>query len=220
MKKTALLLCLLLIAQVSGATKNRKVKIITRYGAMVIRLYDETPKHRDNFIKLVRQGFYDNLLFHRVILHFMIQGGDPHSKNAKEGERLGNGDAGYSLPAEFRPTLFHKKGALAAARDNNPQKASSGCQFYIVQGKKFTDAGLDSIETYRLGGRKIPAAQREVYKAIGGTPHLDQQYTVFGQVIKGEHVIDKIAAVKTDRYDRPVQDVKMKIRVVKKFLFF
>jgi len=133
---------------------------------------------------------------------------------------LGNGDVGYTIPAEFRPDLFHQKGALAAARDNNPEKASSGCQFYIVEGKKYTDEELDNLEQTRLGGRKIPAAHREIYKTAGGTPWLDQNYTVFGQVIKGLGVLDKIAAVKTDPNDRPLKDVKMNIRLVHRFLFF
>lgn len=201
-------------------SKHRKVKVITPYGTMVILLYDETPLHRDNFIKLARAHFYDSVLFHRVINTFMIQGGDPQSKHAQPGAMLGNGENGYTVPAEFRLDLFHKKGALAAARDNNPAKASSGCQFYIVQGKTWTDAELDQLEQTRLGGRKIPVDQREIYKTTGGTPQLDQGYTVFGQVIKGLEVIDRIAAVKTDGNDRPVTDVPMKIRLVKKWLFF
>ncbi|MBL7721589.1 MAG: peptidylprolyl isomerase, partial [Chitinophagaceae bacterium] len=167
--------------------------------------------HRDNFLKLVKVHFYDSLLFHRVIKDFMIQGGDPNSRNAKPGEALGMGGPGYRGPAEFRQTLFHKKGVIAAARDNNPEKASSGCQFYIVQGKTFTDTELDNLETNRLK-RKIPAEQREVYKNMGGTPHLDQGYTVFGEVIKGMDVLDKIAAVETSKgadRDRPLQDVKI-----------
>src|SRR5690606_26209206 len=206
MKK--LLLLLLLLGTAMGAmSKHRKVKVITPYGTMVILLYDETPLHRDNFIKLAKAHFYDSVLFHRVINTFMIQGGDPQSRHARPGAMLGNGENGYSVPAEFRLDLFHKKGALAAARDNNPAKASSGCQFYIVQGKKWTDAELDQLEQTRLGGRKIPVDQREIYKTTGGTPQLDQSYTVFGQVIKGLEVIDRIAALKTDANDRPVTDV-------------
>ena len=153
----------------------------------------------------------------------MIQGGDPNSKRAEAGKPLGDGSPGYTVPAEFRKTLFHKKGALAAARtgDNvNPTKASSGSQFYIAQGKVFTDAGLDSVETFRLNGRKIPAEQREVYKTIGGTPHLDQGYTVYGEVVKGLDVLDKIAAVQTSRgqdRDRPLQDVRIiKAKLIKR----
>jgi len=195
----------------------------TTMGDMVIRLSDSTPLHRDNFLKLVKVGFYDSILFHRVIKNFMIQGGDPNSKRAVAGEPLGNGGPGYTIPAEFRKTLFHKKGALAAARtgDNvNPEKASSGSQFYIAQGKVFTDAGLDSVETFRLNGRKIPADQREVYKTIGGIPHLDQGYTVYGEVVKGLDVLDKIAAVQTSRgqdRDRPLQDVRIiKAKLIKR----
>jgi peptidyl-prolyl cis-trans isomerase B (cyclophilin B) len=200
--------------------KHRKVKVHTPYGTMIILLYDQTPRHRDNFIKLVKQHFYDSLLFHRVINKFMIQGGDPESRHAKPGAVLGNGDVGYSVPAELQLDLFHCRGVLAAARDDNPAKASSGCQFYIVQGKQWTDAELDTLEQTRLGGRKIPVDQREVYKTIGGTPQLDQRYTVYGRVIKGMDVIDKIAALKTDGNDRPITNVPMKILLVKKWLLF
>ena len=203
--------------------RKRDVLMQTTMGDMVIRLSDSTPLHRDNFLKLVKVGYYDSVLFHRVIKNFMIQGGDPNSKGAMAGKPLGDGGPGYTIPAEFRKTLFHKKGALAAARmgDNvNPTKASSGSQFYIAQGKVFTDAGLDSVETFRLNGRKIPAEQREVYKTIGGTPHLDQGYTVYGEVVKGLDVVDKIAAVQTSRgqdRDRPLQDVRIiKAKLIKR----
>ena len=203
--------------------RKRDVLIQTTMGDMVIRLSDSTPLHRDNFLKLVKVGYYDSVLFHRVIKGFMIQGGDPNSIRAAAGKPLGDGGPGYTVPAEFRKTLFHKKGALAAARmgDNvNPTKASSGSQFYIAQGKVFTDAGLDSVETFRLNGRKIPADQREVYKTIGGIPHLDQGYTVYGEVIKGLDVLDKIAAVQTSRgqdRDRPLQDVRIiKAKLIKR----
>jgi cyclophilin family peptidyl-prolyl cis-trans isomerase len=203
--------------------RRRDVLLQTNYGDIVIRLSDSTPLHRDNFLKLVKVGFYDSVLFHRVIQNFMIQSGDPNSKHAPSGQPLGNGGPGYSIPAEFRSSLFHKKGVIAAARtsDNvNPQKASSGSQFYIVQGKIFTDAGLDSTEKFRLNGRKIPPEQREVYKTIGGTPHLDQNYTVFGEVMKGLDVVDKIAAVQTSKgadRDRPLQDVRIiKAKLVKR----
>jgi len=202
--------------------KDRKKDVLlqTNYGDIVVRLSDSTPLHRDNFLKLVKTHYYDSVLFHRVIKNFMIQGGDPNSKHAKPGEPLGEGGPGYTIPAEFRATLFHKKGVIAAARDNNPEKASSGSQFYIVQGKIFTDAGLDSVETYRLKGRKIPAEQREVYKTVGGTPHLDQGYTVFGEVVKGLDVVDKIASLPTstgeDR-DRPLEDVRIiKAKLIKR----
>ena len=209
----------------NGLRKNdlkKDVEIITEKGTIVVRLSDSTPLHRDNFLKLAKTGFYDSVLFHRVIKNFMIQSGDPNSKHAATGAELGNGDPGYTIPAEFRASLFHQKGALAAARtpdDVNPQKASSGSQFYIVQGKTFSDEGLDSVQTYRLKGSKIPAAQREVYKTIGGTPHLDQNYTVFGEVVRGLNVVDSIAAVPTSGrpFDRPVQNVRiLKMKLVKR----
>jgi cyclophilin family peptidyl-prolyl cis-trans isomerase len=220
MKKIILIATLLFSIQAISQTGHRKVKVTTPHGKMIILLYDETPLHRDNFIKLVKKHFYDSLLFHRVIKNFMIQGGDPTSKHALPGDTtLGEGDVGYTIPAEFNMKLFHKKGVLAAARDDNPTKASSGCQFYIVQGKKFTDSTLNIVETKRLK-HKIPEYQREVYKTTGGTPHLDQGYTVFGEVIKGQEVIDKIASEPTDKRDRPVTDMRMKIRMKKRFLFF
>src|SRR5258706_6733959 len=214
--------CLLFAQDSTIRKKDRKRDVLlqTNYGDIIVRLYDSTPLHRDNFLKLVKTGYYDSVLFHRVIQNFMIQGGDPNSKQAKSGEPLGNGGPGYRIPAEFRQTIFHKKGVIAAARDNNPEKASSGSQFYIVQGKVFTDDGLDSTETYRLGGRKIPADQRAVYKTIGGTPHLDQNYTVFGEVVRGLDVVDKIAAVQTSKAadrDRPLQDVILiKAKLIKR----
>jgi len=145
----------------------------------------------------------------------MIQGGDPDSKNAPAGKELGNGDVGYTVPAEFRDSLFHKKGVLAAARDDNPLMASSGCQFYLVQGKKFTDAQLDSMEIKRLKF-KIPQWEREIYKNTGGVPHLDKKYTVYGEVVSGLPLIDTIAAVKTDANNRPLMDVKMTITLLKR----
>lgn len=222
MHRALLLSFLLLFCLSVNAQRNRKVKVITEYGTMVIKLYDQTPLHRNNFVKLVKKHFYDSLLFHRVIKNFMIQGGDPDSKRAKPGAELGNGGVGYTIPAEFQLDLYHKKGVLAAAREgeNNPTKASDGCQFYIVQGKKFTDGQLDTLEQTRLGGRKLPVDQREVYKKIGGSPHLDQNYTIFGEVVKGLNIIDSIAIVKTDKNNRPIQDVRMKVRLKKKFLFF
>jgi len=187
-------------------------------GNMTIALSDSTPQHRDNFIKLVKTGYFDSLLFHRVIKDFMIQGGDPDSKYAKPGQRLGNGGPGYTVPAEFNDSLFHKKGALAAAREGdniNPLKASSGSQFYIVQGKKFTDADLDRLEQMRMNGKKIPLSRREVYKTIGGAPHLDGGYTVFGEVTSGLEVIDKIGALPGDAANRPVTDVWMRVRIIR-----
>jgi cyclophilin family peptidyl-prolyl cis-trans isomerase len=196
--------------------KNQYVRIKTSYGECIIRLYNETPKHRDNFIKLVKQGFYNGTLFHRVIQNFMIQGGDPDSKKAKPGDELGNGDVGYTVPAEFRDSLFHKRGVLAAARDDNPAKASSGCQFYIVEGKRFTDGKLDTLEQTKLKGRKIPAWQREYYKSVGGVPHLDQNYTVYGEVVTGIDMVDRIAAVKKNENDRPLEDVPMTVELLSK----
>src|SRR5215216_3434277 len=172
MKKIALALICVSWALISVAQKDstirkkdrkRDVLLQTNYGDIVVRLYDSTPLHRDNFLKLVKTHYYDSVLFHRVIQDFMIQAGDPNSKSASAGQPLGNGGPGYRVPAEFRSSLFHKKGVIAAARDNNPEKASSGSQFYLTQGKVYTDAGLDSLETTRLN-RKIPAAHREVYK--------------------------------------------------------
>ena len=194
-----------------AAPPHKYVRILTTQGECVLQLSDKTPLHRDNFFKLVREGYYDDLLFHRVIQNFMIQGGDPNSRYAAERQQLGEGGPDYTIPAEFNDSLFHKKGAIAAARDENPDKASSGSQFYLVQGRTFTDAGLDSLEQIRLGGRKIPAYQREVYKTQGGAPHLDQNYTVFGELVSGIDVIDSIAAVETDRYDRPLQDQRMQM---------
>ena len=200
--------------------RKRDVLLQTNNGDIVVRLSDSTPLHRDNFLKLVKTHYYDSVLFHRVIRNFMIQGGDPDSKHAAAGKALGNGGPAYRIPAEFRQTLFHKKGVIAAARDNNPEKASSGSQFYITQGKNFTDAGLDSVETMRLGGRKIPLLQREVYKTIGGVPHLDQNYTVYGEVVRGIEVVDKIADVPTSKgndRDRPLTDVKIiKAKLIKR----
>ncbi len=251
----------------TAAPVERMVLITTDYGNMKVKLYNETPQSRDNFIKLVQQGFYDSLLFHRIIKQFMIQGGDPESKHAPAGKALGNGDVGYTIPAEFNDSLIHKKGALCAARTENPEKAGSGCQFYIAQGKTCTDAELDQTEQginnssrMQMAFQKIinrpenaalkatftrlqqtnqkdslnalvqntiqpmvsaevkpfkySAKQREIYKTIGGVPHLDQGYTVFGEVIEGLDVIDKIAAVQTASGDRPVTDVRMKMKML------
>ncbi len=233
------------------------ILIETAYGNMKIKLYDKTPEHKSNFIKLTEQGFFNDLLFHRVINQFMIQGGDPDSKNALAGKMLGNGGPGYEIDAEFNDSLFHKKGVIAAAREGdnvNPLKKSSGSQFYIVQGRTFSDEELDKLEeqssvgnyiashpeinkeatNYRMTGNKqafdkliegikkrddfkiikIPEFKRKIYKTVGGTPHLDNNYTVFGEVIDGLSVIDKIANVKTDKNDRPIEDVKMTVKVI------
>lgn len=191
------------------------VLISTNYGEMKAILYNETPLHRDNFIKLVKEGYYDGTLFHRVIDGFMIQGGDPDSKTAKPKQMLGQGGPGYTIPAEFKQKLIHKKGALAAARmgDNvNPQKASSGSQFYIAQGKRYTSEELNMLQA-RMG-KQFNQTQKDAYVNEGGVPFLDYEYTVFGQVIEGLEVIDKIAKVQKDRYDRPMEDVKMTISIV------
>lgn len=194
--------------------KSIRVKIVTDSGTLIVKLYDSTPLHRDNFVKLVKENFFDSLLFHRVIPEFMIQGGDPQSKNAPAGTMLGNGGGDMQrIPAEFRQSLIHKKGVLAAARDNNPERASSACQFYLVEGKKWTDADLDGIE--RSIGKKYTPQQREAYKTMGGTPFLDMNYTVFGEVESGMEVIHKIATVPRDGNNRPLGDVRMHIELVK-----
>jgi cyclophilin family peptidyl-prolyl cis-trans isomerase len=215
MKKifTLTLLCAIAITAFAKP-KNQYVRIKTAYGTCIIRLYNETPQHRDNFIKLVKKGFYNGTLFHRVIQNFMIQGGDPDSKNAKPGAELGNGDLKYTVPAEFRDSVFHKRGVLAAARDDNPAKASSATQFYIVEGKRYTDEDLDKLIAGRLKGRKIPESEREYYKSVGGTPQLDQSYTVYGEVVFGLDMVDRIAAVKKDKRDRPLVDVSMTVELL------
>ena len=201
--------------KVEDEKPEQLVKLSTEYGDMVIKLYNETPLHRDNFIKLVKGHYYDSLLFHRVINQFMIQGGDPESKGAPIGKMLGNGGPGYTVPAEFNKQYFHKKGVLAAAREGdgvNPSKASSGSQFYIVQGRKWTNNELNTMEQQRH--HLIPWEQKEVYMKTGGTPHLDGDYTVFGEVISGMEVIDKIGALAVDRGNRPLKDVKMSISLI------
>jgi len=192
------------------------VYIKTTEGDMIVKLYDETPKHRDNFIKLANEGYYDSLLFHRVIKGFMVQGGDPKSKAAKRGAPLGSSGPGYTIEAEFREGLAHVKGALAAARvggPSNPDKDSSGSQYYIVHGKDVTEADLKRFES--RNGITYPPDIKELYLERGGTPFLDQDYTVFGIVIEGIDVIDKIAANETGKSDRPVEDIKMEISVIK-----
>ena len=193
--------------------KDYLVTIDTGDGKMRVILYDETPKHKENFIKLSKDKFYDGLLFHRIIKDFMVQGGDPDSRNAKPDAVLGRGDNGYKIPEEIRPNLFHRKGALAAARDNNPKKESSGCQFYIVEGRKWSKADLDKQAA--RAARKLTDSQRKVYETEGGTPHLDGAYTVFGQVIDGMDVVDAISAKPKDERDRPDKDIKMKVSVKK-----
>ncbi|WP_167604727.1 peptidylprolyl isomerase [Maribellus sediminis] len=249
------------------AETETMVLIKTDFGNMKLKLYNDTPEHKKNFVKLVNEGYYDGLLFHRVMQNFMIQGGDPDSKNAQPGQRLGGGNPGYTIPAELRPNHFHKKGALAAARrggPSNPEKRSSGSQFYIVQGEVMTNGALDSMEmmmnsraknefyqecfskannelnTFRQNNdregfnvrvaeiraeadslweqqplKKLTAEQREIYTTIGGYPSLDGEYTIFGELVEGFDVLDKIAAVETDQSDRPLSDVKMTIEIVK-----
>lgn len=215
MKKTLALLVFSLFALTASAQKNTYVKITTDYGSCVIKLYNETPLHRNNFIKLAKEGFYNDLLFHRIISTFMIQGGDPNSKDASDGQALGSGDVGYTIPAEFNEKLFHKRGALAAARDNNPEKASSGCQFYIVQGKRFTLKELENAE--QRAGFKFDDARKDVYITQGGAPHLDMSYTVFGEVVEGMEMVDRIAALDKLPSDRSLTNVKMQVEVLKKY---
>ena len=245
----------------SDMEKRTQVKIETTMGEIIVELYNETPKHRDNFIKLAKEGVYDSTLFHRVIRQFMIQAGDPESKNAADTAQLGSGDVGYTIPAEFVPKFFHKKGALAAARmgdDVNPERESSGCQFYIVTGRKFRESQLldmagqknnarmdtifnqlarkhmkeiyklrkandqdgllelqDSLEAqaYALYKEEEPfmftPEQLTAYSTIGGAPHLDGAYTVFGQVVSGMETVEKIEGTKTGKADRPVENVRI-----------
>lgn len=255
--KVSLVFCTLLMCNCS-ANGPGKIVIITEYGDIELQLYDQTPQHRDNFIKLVKEGYYDGVLFHRVIKSFMIQSGDPDTRNAKPGTRLGTGGPGHTVPAEFVPEYIHKRGALAAARQDvsiNPEKASSGSQFYIVQGKVYTDEDLnreeerlamskarpvmmeyvrEEEEAMRKAGQtvdpeaaqakareramkyleehpyRIPEEARRIYKTIGGTPFLDTEYTVFGEVTKGMDIVDRIADMETDQNNRPKTDVKIK----------
>ena len=210
MKKTVLLFALLFCTTVFAQKKKRKdyvVTLSTDFGTMKLVLFDQTPKHKENFIKLVNDGFYNGLLFHRIIENFMIQGGDPSSRDAAQGKVLGGGGVDYRIPAEFVPQLIHKKGALAAARDPNPQKASSGCQFYIVQGQVWDDAGFNTQAA--RSGINYDAEQRKIYQTIGGKPHLDGNYTVFGEVIDGLAVVDSIAKQARDANNRPLKDIKM-----------
>lgn len=193
------------------------VEMVTSQGKITFLLYNDTPLHRDNFLKLVKNHTYDGLLFHRVIKDFMVQAGDPKSRDAKPGQPLGDGTLGYTVPAEFRADLIHKRGALCAARQGdqvNPKKASSASQFYIVQGQVWDNKTLDMME--QRFGKKFTAEQRKVYTTVGGTPHLDGDYTVFGEVVDGMEVVNKIAAVQCDRMDRPLQDVKIiSVKVLK-----
>ena len=205
------------VEQTQAVQKDIYVQIETTFGNIIVRLYNETPLHRDNFVKLVNDGFYDGLLFHRVINRFMIQGGDPKSKGAAPGQMLGDGSLPYTIPAEFLKDKFHKKGALAAARqgDNvNPNKESSSCQFYIVQGNVWQPQQLQMMAQQM--GKNFSQAQIDAYTTIGGTPHLDGDYTVFGEVVEGLDVVDKIAAVKCGSFDRPVEDVTMNMKIIER----
>lgn len=209
---------------VTKTTTTKKTKmdtstyviITTDLGTMKIRLYDETPLHKANFIKIIKDGVLDSTLFHRVIPEFMIQGGDVNSKNAQPGEALGMGNLPYTVPAEFNPNLIHKRGALAAARTGdfvNPKKESSSTQFYIVQGKSYSPAEL-TILGQRTGHGTWTDAQAAIYQKNGGTPMLDMQYTVFGEVVEGFEVIDKIVSASRDPRDRPYTDIRMKVSIV------
>jgi peptidyl-prolyl cis-trans isomerase B (cyclophilin B) len=195
--------------------KNAQVEITTPFGVMVVKLYDETPWHRDNFLQLVDKKYYDGLIFHRVIKDFMVQGGDPNSRNAAPGVQLGTGGPGYTVPSEFNPALIHKKGALCAARQGdfvNPKRESSGSQFYIVQGNKMNDMQLAQMETRvatKMPGFKYTEEQKNLYKTIGGTPALDMDYTVFGEVVSGLNIIDSIAITPKMPGDRPVTNITM-----------
>lgn len=271
--KSLVYLTLIFVFSACSGKKDDLVVIHTEYGDITVKLYDKTVMHHDNFMALAESGYYDGTLFHRVIKNFMIQGGDPESKHAQPGTLLGEGDTSYTIPFEYVKSYIHKRGAVAAARESddiNPQKASSGTQFYIVQGKKFTDDELDAVEVkverrtkqyilmnllkksgdtvllnrFRtfVGNRdtaniriildqyrnaveaeymklvpfRLSPEQREVYQTIGGAPHLDGSYTVFGEVVSGMEIVDKIAAAKTDQNDRPVVDIPMKMTIKNK----
>lgn len=272
MKIVFMFVCLCTFMNISSGfpikKREAKFQIVTEFGAIKIKLYNETPLHRDNFIKLTKQGFFTDLLFHRVINRFMIQGGDPDSKNAEPGKLLGNGDLGYTIPAEINPKFIHRRGVLAAAREGdqvNPEKKSSACQFYLLQGRVFRQGELDSLqaklentrkmnlmqtkikaieaelnqlgaegkqneinarinalrETVENESKQLPPIrftdeQRKVYTTIGGYPSLDNNYTIFGEVIEGMEVIDQIAQQPTDKNNRPLKDIKFTISKIKK----
>ena len=224
-----LLVLILFVPCISANAQNadsirHEVLLKTDKGNIRIALYNETPQHRDNFIKLVKAGFYDGLLFHRVISSFMIQTGDSASRHAKPGQLLGDSPESYKIPAEIHyPALFHKRGAVAAAREGdnvNPERESSASQFYIVYGRRFNDSMLDAaqskLDSQTNGAVKLTPEIRDAYKAKGGTPHLDGQYTVFGEVVEGLDVVDKIQWVETDKNGRPLNDIKIiKATIVK-----
>jgi len=205
---------------VKEGDRKKDIQMKTDSGILILRLSDATPLHRDNFIKLVKSKYYNDIAFHRVIAGFMIQAGDENTKAKPDSNKFLKS---YTLPAEITPGLFHKKGMLAAARMGdslNPKRESSGVQFYIVQGRVYTDKSLDSVQTYRLNGRKIPSEQREVYKTLGGAPHLDQTYTIFGELVSGFDVLDKIANTKTNGRrsgDKPLVDIRIKkVKLIKR----
>lgn len=230
MKKLLYVVALLVLAACGTPRANKKtpasarVQMQTTAGVIELRLYDETPKHRDNFLKLVEEQCFDSLLFHRVIKDFMIQGGDPTSKNAPAGTLLGDGDLGYTVEAEFMPEVhFHRRGVLAAAREgdiDNPTKASSASQFYIVWGKVYTKDELQAYKDYykRRTGKELMLTpeQETAYTTVGGTPHLDGEYTVFGEVVSGLDVVEKIQNAACDANDRPIEDIRiLKVEIIK-----
>ena len=214
MKKLHLLLFAVILISLN-CTAQTEVNILTNKGEIVVKLYDETPVHRDNFIKLVRENFYDSILFHRIIKDFMIQVGDPNAKASSNKKKFGSGGPGYTLEAEIKPEFIHKKGALAAARLGdkiNPSRKSSGSQFYIVQGRTFPRKYMPKFEEER--GMPYTEEEKKIYETIGGTPHLDGQYTVFGEVVEGMNVVEKIAEMKTNQNNFPFEKVyiiRMKI---------
>lgn len=223
-----LLMLLICTDNFAKKTTYYYVTLKTTSGEITLRLYNETPLHRDNFIKLAKSGFFNGIIFHRVIDNFMIQSGDPDSKAREKGKLYGDGGPGYDLPAEIIPGIYHKKGVLAAAREGdnvNPERKSSGSQFYIVKGKVFNDETLKTVEE-RINSRNaannikkthtIPDEWREIYKTVGGTPHLDTQYTVFGELVSGSEVVERISATKTDKNDRPLEDIVILSVKVKK----
>lgn len=213
MKKLIITLTALVVVANAFGQKT-KVKMETTFGTITLMLYDKTPQNSNNMIKVAGDHGYDSTLFHRIIPEFMIQGGDPDSKHAKPGQALGSGGLNYKVPAEFNEEYFHKKGALAVARENTPDKAGSPTQFYIVVGKKYTEEQLTKMEGQ--SGRKFTPAQREAYKTVGGTPFLDNNYTVFGEVLTGMDVVEKIVLEPRDARDRPNNDVRiLSVRVMK-----
>lgn len=218
MRKISLLLTAIIIFTTNAIAQKNKIKIETEYGNIVLMLYDNTPLNTNNMVKMAKEHFYDSTLFHRCIPQFMIQGGDPESKQAKPGQALGMGGLGTTIPAEINDVAFHKRGAVGVARDQTPDKSGSACQFYLVTGKTFTDAELDNMS--KRTGRNYTPQQREIYKTTGGTPHLDGNYTVFGEVIEGMDVVEKISAEPRDANDRPNKDIRMiKVRVISKEKF-